>query len=496
MLPSQRNLLIVFILCFYARYLEFITTFVTCFIYFSFLIYELANLPRNPLSFIDCAYYGQHKILTPKMFPTLQGQMHNMWAMISFDEGVPADDSVRDMVQKLMREERFRSVVEYEEGASFLSMRLREIIRPSIHSHFESITVETEEILGTAKSLSSTKFDHYKDSPWKIWLISNPERTVGKIVCVINHCIMDGLGAMKLIQKLFDDENREMPIYPEFKKRQGSNPLPFSHRFREAFKLLGEGRKPDAKSVINDYIGGVPLGVSDQYDIHLSEPVGLKVLKYIKEHEGVSVNDVVYTALSRALRRFFLKKNQDLELSRLSAMCVVGLKYDGPTRNEFVFATLDLCVKESTRHDTLQAVVNQWNIFKYSFFVPIFKFMLKAQLHLGLENLALWQWMPVKTFLPSFLAAGSTLTYPTVVYSNVPGPQTELYLGKCKIANMHASTLALIPIFTPMSYNGKISMTYTAPKKVDGISEVVSGWYEEIQNWHKDITKAREAIIE
>jgi len=491
MLPSQRNLLIAFALCIYSRYLECTTTFVTCVIYFTFLIYELATLPRNSLSFIDVAYYAQHKIFPPKLFPTLQGRMHNMWSMISFDEGVPADDSVRDMVQKLMREERFRSIIEYEEGAPFLSMRLREIIRPNIHSHFESITVETEKILETAKKLSSTTFDHYNQSPWKIWLISNPERTVGKIVAVINHCIMDGLGAMKLIQKLFDDENREMPVYPKFKKKQGSNPFPFSHRIQKAIKLFQEG-KPDTKSVINDYVGGVPLGVSDHYDILLSEPVSLKVLKCIKDHEGVSVNDVVYTALSRALRRFLLKNNQDLETSRLKAMCVVGLQYDGPTRNEFVFSTLDLCLKESTRSDTLQAVVDQWNILKYSLFVPIFKFILKVQLHLGLDNLALWQWTPEKTPL----SEGSTLTYPTVIYSNVPGPQIELYLGKCKISNIHASTLALIPIFTPMSYNGQISMTYTAPKKVEGISEVVDGWYEEIENWHKDITKAKEAIIE
>jgi WS/DGAT/MGAT family acyltransferase len=335
-----------------------------------------------------------------------------------------------------------------------------------------------EQLMRLASRIFSQQLDRSKPL-WETWLVEGLDGNRFALISKTHHSLIDGISGVDLAQVLFDltpvpqeiphpDEAWEPAREPNAIElladgvtglaKAGLNvaaralgaatrPSESIHELREAAEGLGEivwaGMNPAPETPLNVEIGPHRrfVGVRNE----------LEDFKTIKNAFGGTVNDVVLTVVSGALRDWLQSRGirtEGLELRALVPVSIRGSHEHGQLGNRIAVMRGPLPVYVEDPVARLQAVRQAMGELKES------KQAVGAEVLAGVQNFA----------PPTILAQASRLNFSTrlfnMIVTNVPGPQFPLYVRGRELEDVfpvaflpenHALAVAI------MSYNGKIN---------------------------------------
>jgi diacylglycerol O-acyltransferase / wax synthase len=312
---------------------------------------------------------------------------------------------------------------------------------------------------------------------WELWLVQGLEGSFA-LISKTHHSMIDGIAGVDIASVLFDlspvppeVDPPEEPWTPRPEPSQSEliaegvksivrtpvrlagrgigaiqHPGPTVRAARESVEALGEvawaGLNPAPETPLN-----VPIGPHRRFLWVENE---LSDFKEIKNALGGTVNDVVLTVVTGAMRRWLRSRGVRTEGLALRALVPVSIRSDddrGGTGNQIAAMRGPLPVYCEDPVECLEIVREEMGSLKES------KQALGAEVIAGLQDFA----------PPTLLAQASRLNFSTrlfnLIVTNVPGPQFPLYLQGRELQKIipvaflpedHALAIAI------MSYNGSL----------------------------------------
>jgi len=276
----------------------------------------------------------------------------------------------------------------------------------------------------------------------------------------LHHCIADGIALIHVLLSLTDtDPDAPWPVaQPEARRRRGRNPLAALFRpARSAFKttarvtetLWHEGletlanpshaldlarlgtdgaaafgklvlRWPDPKTLFKGKLGVAKRAA-------WSGPISLKDVKTIGRGVGGTVNDVLLTAVTGALRRYMQGRGEPVEGLDFRAVVPVNLRPPGvepDLGNKFSLVFLSLPVGIADPLDRLRELKRRMDGLKGS---------LEAPVAFGILNAIGMAPSEIQDIVVNIFG-----TKATGVMTNVPGPREQLYLAGAPLSMLMA----------------------------------------------------------
>jgi diacylglycerol O-acyltransferase / wax synthase len=379
-----------------------------------------------------------------------------------------------------------------------------------------------EQLRRLAGRVFSQQLDRSKPL-WELWLVQGLERKRFALLSKTHHAMVDGVSGVDISTVLFDvkpvpepvsEEEPEWTPGPEPSTRAlvakgvaeaASAPLKLAGRLATAVQHPETTARRAAEAL--EGLGQVAWGFADPApDVPLNVPIGshrrftwiraeLETFKRIKDALGGTVNDVVLTVVSGALRRWLLARGVRTDGLQLRALVPVSIRAEDErgrlgNRIAAMRGPLPVYVEDPVRR--LEIVREAMEGLKQS------KQALGAQVISRFNDFA----------PPTLLAQASRINFSTrlfnLIVTNVPGPQIPLYvLGReledifpvAFLPENHALAIAI------MSYNGGIDFgllsDYDAMDDVDlivdGISESLAELAEAAKQRQRDDREATEA---
>lgn len=312
---------------------------------------------------------------------------------------------------------------------------------------------------------------------WEFLIIRNYGSGLSACVLRCDHSLSDGLSLVTLFQDLITntDGSKVDDIIPSSMKnkfdlnknktsKRPSSTSMFFKSFNAFYQVvtLAKTKFDDAvvfrKSIQKGFV------FNGNRKIVIFQTLSLPFIKDLKNKANVTINDILFTALSQAIRDYCLSQNCPLfEKSKSSkkkkkiqfrALMPVALpRTDKETqdktralRNKWVFVSSDMGIGLETLSERLAYINKQMNKIKYS-------------------PLALMQWKVQESLVPKLpLSIGQQTVYDTfvrhsMVYSNVPGPSHACLLaGKFKAVGVQMIFANMIPQVGILSYNDQVFM--------------------------------------
>jgi diacylglycerol O-acyltransferase / wax synthase len=406
------------------------------------------------------------------------------------ERGNPVDIAALMLFEGELSEERLRELIATRILAHHPRFRRRVVESPlrvapphwedepgfSLDHHVERLdlpapsgTAELEGLIGT---LLSRPMDLTR-SPWHLYLVDGlPGGTA--LISRIHHCMGDGFALMQLLLSLADaDEGApeaEMPRKGEPEPTAGAPArlANFARLARDDVQALGHllllSFEPE--SHIRGRLGG-------ERRVAWSRAVPLSRVKAIGRARGATVNDVLMTAVSGALRRYLAARGDAVDDLTLRAIVPVNLRppeeaIDLEHGNWFGLIFVDLpvcCALPGERASRLKATLDR------------IKASQEAIVSLGV--LAALGRAPeaVEHVLDGLFARKGSL-----VVTNVPGPRTRLRLAGAPMKDMmfwapHSGGLALgVSI---LSYAGHLRVGVRSDAAVIPDPQTLAAHFEE-----------------
>ena len=332
-----------------------------------------------------------------------------------------------------------------------------------------------DQLLSLAGRIYSQRLDRSKPL-WETWLIQGLDDNRFALITKTHHSMIDGMAGVDLASVLFDLTPVPRKVEPEPWTPQpvpsdaeliaegvkGAIKAPFGAAQRALGAFQSPGRTLNEVREAAEGLGEVVwAGLNPAPSIPLNVPIGphrrldrvraeLSDLKKIKDALGGTVNDVVLTVVSGALRRWLRSRGVRTEGLELSALVPVSIRSEdeqGQLGNRIAAMRGPLPVYIDDPVERLRIVREAMNGLKDS------KQALGAEVIAGLSDFA----------PPTILAQASRLNFSTrlfnLIVTNVPGPQFPLYLLGRELHEIvplaflpedHAMAVAI------MSYNGKV----------------------------------------
>jgi len=310
------------------------------------------------------------------------------------------------------------------------------------------------------------------------------------IISKIHHAAIDGASGAKIMSLLFDVSPKPRKVPPAIEREQEAIPgniklltKSYINLIKSPFKvpgLLFQTAKTSLKAgkIARIEASDVPRTVFNAPPTMLNQPVSsrrmwnsallsldrVKALRQVVK--GATLNDVVMSICTGALRRYLLEKDE-LPEKPLVAMVPVNTRSHKqgkdmgnqvsamliqlPTNLESPIDQLRQLHKNTKRGKAYQDAIGAKQMTDYAEFIPF---------ALGAQATRLYTRMQVsKLHRPLF----------NVVITNVPGPQVPLYMsGKLLLANMGVAPIfdgigLIIPV---LSYNGVLSFSPTTAHNI------------------------------
>jgi diacylglycerol O-acyltransferase len=307
---------------------------------------------------------------------------------------------------------------------------------------------------------------------WEMWLVEGLEGERFAVISKTHHSVVDGISGMDVLSALFAPEDEglgrpwtprpepsplellgealyERATVPAEALRAGRSLLRAPGRALARVAGLGAmawaGLAPAPRSPYNVQIG------PDRRLAWVRAP--LEDIKAIKNELGGTVNDVVLTVVSQALRRHLRRRGEDLD--ELRTFVPVSIRADeqrGALGNEVAGMLVTLPIGCEEPISCLRQIADQTAQVKRS------GQALGAEVLTGLAG-----FVP-----PTLLDQSARLTarqrFLNLVVTNVPGPQHPLYMGDKELDHV----VPLVPIgpnvalaVAVLSYNGGICFEFT-----------------------------------
>ena len=340
---------------------------------------------------------------------------------------------------------------------------------------------------------------------WETWLVEGLEGDRFAMVFKAHHSIIDGMAAVDLLKMLCDLDPDPVPAAPA--EPWQPQPTPgtlalLAHGMREsargtasvALAAVGAAREP-ARSVrkaldIGEGAGGLALKLlRAPPKTPLTSTVGrhrrfvecscrLDDAKLVKNTFGGTVNDVVLSVVTGALRTFLEHREVRTDGLNLSAMVPVSVRTEderGHMGNRIAILRAILPVHVADPVERLRVVTASMAALKSSKQIAGSEFALEAQNYLP----------PMVLPITSRLNASTRLF--SVMVTNIPGPQMPLYvLGRklvevVPIALLHPEHPLAIAV---TSYDGQLNVgilgDYDAMRDIDVVAGAISDGLAEL----------------
>ncbi len=334
------------------------------------------------------------------------------------------------------------------------------------------------QLLALAGRIFSQQLDRSRPL-WELWLVEGLEGRRFALISKTHHALIDGIAGVDLAQVMFDlsPVPAEIP-HPDEPWRPAPEPTALElvaagalgalrtgiataaraaatvtrpastlHAAREAAEGLGEvvwaGLNPAPDTPLN-----VEIGPHRRFCVVRNE---LRDFKLVKDAFGGTVNDVVLTVVSGALRGWLRSRGirtEGLELRALVPVSIRGEHEHGTLGNRIAAMRGPLPVYVEDPVARLQAVRQGMGSLKES------KQAVGAEVLASVQNFA----------PPTILAQASRVNFSTrlfnLIVTNIPGPQFPLYVRGRELQDVfpvaflpknHALAVAI------MSYNGKMN---------------------------------------
>jgi WS/DGAT/MGAT family acyltransferase len=327
-----------------------------------------------------------------------------------------------------------------------------------------------------------------RDRPlWEIWIVEGLEGGRFALLSKVHHCMVDGASGVSLLTLLFrTDRSEEIP--PTEAWFPHARPSKLRLTFDEAvagarapfalWRELGDAMRTPVRTLQTVRDRAVSVAEALRAGFHLpsesalDRPIGphrrvewrvfdLAELKEIKTRLGGTVNDVVLTLVSGALRRFLARRHEDLETLDYRVVIPVNMRSasgDPGVANRVSAFFLSLPVGEVDPVARLEAVRRETQRQKTSRAADGIDFFTQLVERSGST------WL---TELGVRFAARVQPYNQTV--SNVPGPQYPLYVLGARLLELYP----LPPLFerqglgtAVMSYDGRVCWGLVADRDV------------------------------
>jgi diacylglycerol O-acyltransferase len=375
-----------------------------------------------------------------------------------------------------------------------------------------------EQLRALAARIHSQQLDRSKPL-WETWLVQGLEGNRFAIISKTHHALVDGISGVDLITVLFDPtpvpqeiphEGEPWAPHPEpsaldmaARGVKGLAKLPFQLTGR----ALGAASHPahpldTAREAVEGLGEVVWAGLNPAPDTPLNVEIGphrrlafvrceLNQFKLVKNEFGGTVNDVVLTVVSGALRDWLRSRGvrtEGLELRALVPVSIRGKDQRGQLGNQLAVMRGPLPVYVEDPIARLRVVKAAMDGLKDS------KQALGAEVLTSMQNFA----------PPTILAQASRLNFSTrlfnLIVTNVPGPQFPLYILGRELQDLfpvaflpkdHALAIAII------SYNGGLDFgllgDYDAMGDIDFVGERIEASLDELVKAAKAHAKPKRA---
>ena len=353
-----------------------------------------------------------------------------------------------------------------------------------------------DQLLRLASRIFSQQLDRSKPL-WEVWLVEGLEGGRWSLITKTHHAVIDGIAGVDIAQVLFDltpeptvIEHPDAAWEPQPEPtgvelvasgavgvvgaavggvrrvaRLLSHPQEVLSEVREGLEGLGEvawaGLNPAPETPLN-----VEIGPHRRYRVVRADLADFKLVKSVL---GGTVNDVVLTVVSGALRDWLRSRGtrvEGLELRALVPVSVRGRDDRGDLGNRIAAMRGPLPVYVDDPVARLRVVRQSMDGLKDS------KQAVGAEVLAGVQSFA----------PPTVLAQASRLNFSTrlfnLIVTNVPGPQLPLYVHGRRLLDVfpiaflprnHALAIAI------MSYDGSLNFgllgDYDALPDIDAIAE-------------------------
>ncbi|MBO9531923.1 MAG: wax ester/triacylglycerol synthase family O-acyltransferase [Solirubrobacteraceae bacterium] len=361
-----------------------------------------------------------------------------------------------------------------------------------------------EELMKLAARIFSQRLDRGRPL-WELWVVEGLEDDRWAIISKTHHALIDGISGVDLATVLctLDPEMPEEPKLGPWSPQSTPTATELAGRSLQntARDLVSAAtgavralqQPEDAARRVRDVARGVgsiawaSLAPAPSSPLnHLAGPhrryrgvqTDLTDLRLVKNTFGGSINDVVVTVVTGALRRWLLSRGvrtEGLELRALVPVSVRGDAQRGEFGNKLAVMQGPLPVYVDDPLDRYLIVRQAMDDLKAS------GQALGAEVLAGVQNLA----------PPTLLAQASRLQFSThffnLLVTNVPGPQLPLYMVGRKLLDIYP--IAFLPqghglAIAVFSYNGHLDFGLLADfdtiPDVDVISEGVTQSVDEL----------------
>ena len=431
----------------------------------------MARIKRERFSPVDTTWFRMDR-LSSKMMIT---------GVMMFEKPLDAPRVKELLSTRMLIHERFRQRVR-ETPLGITLPHWEDDPHFDIDAHIHRIALPAPggvaELQALASDLMSTSLDY--DRPlWQVHLVENFGDGCALIVR-LHHCIADGLALVEVLLSMADSRpDGEPTVQPEPRTREllrQTTPAPRGpgasgvqaiagavlqegrrtvRRPRHALELVGQGGEvvaaaaklvltlPDRKTMLRQSCGVLKRAA-------WSEPFPLDEVKAIGKRLDATVNDVLVTAVSGALRRYLEGNGQPAEGVEIRAMVPVNLRQPNETGklgNRFGLIILALPVGTRDPVERMVIMKKRMNDIKHSPEALVAFVLLNG---IGL--------MPKRAeqLAGDFFAAKTS-----TVLTNVPGPREPLYLAGSRLDNM----MFWVPVSSSLgmgisilSYAGKVTV--------------------------------------
>jgi diacylglycerol O-acyltransferase len=362
-------------------------------------------------------------------------------------------------------------------------------------------------LMRLAGRIFSQRLDRSKPL-WELWVVEGLEDNRFALISKTHHALVDGVAGVDLAQVLFDLEPVPKPVEPEggapwqpHAEPSGAELIAGGIKgimqagFGVAGRALGAALRPQsAVEQLREAAEGIGeiawAGLNPAPETPLNVPIGphrrlvivrasLDDFKAIKSAFGSTVNDVVLSVVSGALRSWLQERGfrtEGLELRGLVPVSIRVKEDQSSLGNQIAAMRGPLPVYVADPVARLRVVKEGMDDLKSS------KQAVGAEVLASVQNFA----------PPTVLAQAARINFSTrlfnLIVTNVPGPQFPLYVLGRELTDLfpvaflpenHALAIAI------MSYNGTLNFgllaDYDALPDVDAIAEGITDSLNELK---------------
>lgn len=336
--------------------------------------------------------------------------------------------------RRLLRYERFRMRVSTRRSTGTVSWVLDD--KFDLNRHFTVCSLPEaageRELFELVSDLMSTQLD-LKIPLWHFHLVRNYQGG-SALIARLHHAIADGIALMKVLLALTDPEptapaeRDEEPEIKESSRRTRRLKVPKLHASREIFprrnplELIDVAREAGklGKMLLLEAEPKTPLrgALGLRKLAAVSRPIPLEDVKAARRRIGGTVNDILMAALTGGLRRYLARRGyQPGQEVSVRAVVPVDLRKssDSHLGNKFGMVFLALPVGLDTPASQFAEVKKRMDALKSGPQAVVVFGLLSAVGTIPAE---------LQTHVVEFFGSKSTL-----VVTNVPGPEKELYLA-------------------------------------------------------------------